>query len=104
MQYAILVAFLLVFSAASFVFADGENADNNSGTSFDAHTDKRLPPVIPGEEVQIGGKRVKVTTTAGPVPVGSPVDLNSDRLKGEDVKEALGNGGIIVDNRPVDAR
>jgi len=31
--------------------------------------DTRLPPVLPGESVERGGKRHKVITTVGPVPV-----------------------------------
>ncbi len=31
--------------------------------------DSRLPPVLPGESVQRGGKRHKVISTVGPVPV-----------------------------------
>lgn len=31
--------------------------------------DSRLPPVLPGESVERGGKRHKVISTAGPVPV-----------------------------------
>ncbi len=104
MRHTILTAFLFILSSVPFVFADGDNLESNTGTAFDTHSDKRLPPVLPGEEVQVGGKRVKVISTSGPVPVGSPTDLNPDRLSGEDIKDALGKGGVIVDNRPADAR
>ena len=36
----------------------------------DASFDIRLPPVLPGEEVSDGEKKIKVWSTAGPVPVG----------------------------------
>lgn len=34
--------------------------------------DKRLPPVLPGQSVEIGGRKMKVWSTSGPVPVGNP--------------------------------
>lgn len=43
----------------------------NAGS--DASFDKRLPPVLPGEEVNDSGKRMKVWSTTGGVPVsGAP--------------------------------
>ena len=38
----------------------------------DASHDKRLPPVYPGEVVQDSGRKLKVWSTSGPVPVNNP--------------------------------
>jgi len=61
--------------------------------------DQRLPPTIPGQEMVVGGKKVKVTSTSGPVPVSQPPEPWKDQHK-ETVKDIFGsNGGVIVDDR-----
>ena len=61
--------------------------------------DKRLPPVIPGQKIEVSGQKMRVWSTSGPVPV-SPVPRpprntpDTGRIQG-------GNGDIsvIVDRR-----
>jgi hypothetical protein len=64
---------------------------SNSGTS--KQYDKRLPPVLPGELVVTEeGERMRVWSSAGPVPVNPPPQP----------QPLAGNGalpGVIVDNR-----
>ena len=42
--------------------------------------DKRLPPVMPGEEVQTENGKIKVWSSSGPVPVNEPtISANTNR-------------------------
>lgn len=62
----------------------------------DASFDKRLPPVLPGEEVSDGKNRMKVWSTSGPVTVGPA----PEPWKGtpEDQRRILGSDvGVIVE-------
>lgn len=63
---SIAVTFFLI---AFPCFADGhkDNPDEQVNTASDASFDKRLPPVLPGEEVNDSGKRMKVWSTSGSV-------------------------------------
>ncbi len=106
------VVFSFVFAVILFpfsAFADGGEEGRSqwietkrpefAGTpGSDASFDKRLPPVLPGETVYDSGKKMKVWSTSGPVPVSqapepwsTPVNLGG-----------IGGGagiGIIVDDR-----
>lgn len=82
------IIFLLLTSAAN---ALAETADSEPNKASDASFDKRLPPVLPGEEVKDSGKKMKVWSTSGPVPVAQPP---------EPWKGTIPPGlGIIVDQR-----
>jgi hypothetical protein len=60
--------------------------------SVPAVEDPRLPPVIPGQEVQAGGgRRVRMISTTGPVVVSSPTPIENDA--------ALAGSHIVVDSR-----
>jgi len=64
----------------------------------DASFDKRLPPVLPGEEVSDGKNRMKMWSTSGPVPVAPAPEpwKESDEVR----NKILGSGiGVIVDQR-----
>jgi len=66
-----------------------------------ASFDKRLPPVIPGENIQHNGRTMKVWSSAGPVPVGQvPAPPAAPQAPGQaQVGGALPNLGVIVDQR-----
>jgi hypothetical protein len=79
-----LILLLGMLSFSSVAYADGEREASEftvqaneipeatpNGAS-DASFDKRLPPVLPGEEVSDGRKKMKVWSTSGPVPVSPP--------------------------------
>lgn len=56
--------------------------------------DPRLPPVIPGEEVVVNGKKIKVWSTSGPIPVSKapqPFD--------EPARDFAVPGSVVVDTR-----
>jgi hypothetical protein len=61
--------------------------------------DPRLPPVIPGQEMDAGGgRRVIITSTAGPVPVATLTPQPAPNVN----QDILGGAGIIVDTRNSD--
>jgi hypothetical protein len=55
--------------------------------------DPRLPPVIPGEEVIRQGKRIRVISTSGPIP------LRERKLERRDSSYRYQPEGVIVDMR-----
>jgi hypothetical protein len=64
----------------------------------DASFDKRLPPVLPGEEVSDGKNRMKMWSTSGPVPVSAAPEPWKESP--EEQRRILGSGvGVIVDRR-----
>ncbi len=87
----LLLAFALVSSASVSLADDGSGEEGYFQTQREPSTpikkvppvelttksvatdlrDSRLPPVLPGESVERGGKRHKVISTVGPVPVAS---------------------------------
>ena len=50
-------------------WVQGNPATRPVNKASDASFDKRLPPVLPGEVVGDSGKKMKVWSTSGPVPV-----------------------------------
>lgn len=100
----ILSAFMLVSSPLSSAFADGEQNGGNGSSIVSEGTktskqlyDKRLPPVIPGQEVQANGKKMNVWSTSGGVPVSQPPQ--PWHAESGDV-HINGNGvGVVVDSR-----
>lgn len=62
--FIILATFVSIPSVRVFAEDQGEiNEPNGSAASFD----KRLPPVIPGEEISDGKHTIKVWSTSGDV-------------------------------------
>lgn len=65
----------------------------------DASFDKRLPPVLPGEELSDSGKTVKVWSSSGPIPdnMHAPTICNSQNGDCADSNAAIGNVDVIID-------
>lgn len=65
--------FLILFLVAPSLHADG--FDRSQATpesqSNSRIEDERLPPLLPGEIVNNGNKKIRVLTTVGPVPVAT---------------------------------
>lgn len=104
------IAVLTMFLATNGVrpaFAGGEGeppaglaADDVAVVGPAASFDNRLPPVIPGEEIRHNGRRTKVWSTSGPVPVGQVPQAPPAPGVGAQTNYGLpANMGIIVDNR-----
>jgi len=101
-----LVTFIVVgvFVAVSLCFADGQGRGYDTSAvpttaatpGSDASFDKRLPPVFPGEEVVDSGKKIKVWSSSGPVPV-NPAPEPFQRESDTKVLDAV--GGVVVDQR-----
>ncbi|MCB0337746.1 MAG: hypothetical protein KDD62_15625 [Bdellovibrionales bacterium] len=96
--------------SAELLFADGEDyparapqIEEPLEPGSDAQFDKRLPPVLPGEEVRDGKRKLKVWSTSGPVPVADePEPWN---VKGEHKRPLNPNSvNVIVDQRDRDMR
>lgn len=68
--------------------ADGE------GTITTPSPEERLPPILPGETVERGGKKLRVITSAGPVVTDPNVELEQDRERIE-----VDDIDVIVDTR-----
>ena len=103
---AIPIIFCLFISASVSARADGvavveESAPVAEGTpnqASDASFDKRLPPVLPGEQVNDSGRKMKVWSTAGPVTVSSapPEPYQENQIRNT---ERIMGGGAIIDRR-----
>ena len=61
----------------------------------DAQFDRRLPPVLPGEEVSDGKNKMKVWSSSGPVPVGRAPEPWADPGKTRISPEV----GVVIDQR-----
>lgn len=77
---------LTILLLISLSYADQDTFDMRAKP--EPTLDPRLPPVLPGEEVERGGKKMKVWSSSGPVYVQ---DLN------QEPREAPEN--VIVDKR-----
>lgn len=92
---------------AAHAVADGTSTQGTakpvSTPGSDASFDKRLPPVLPGEEVSDGNKKIKVWSTSGPVPVGqAPEPWSQDKWHRFDQGRFNRDGApveVIVDQR-----
>jgi len=90
----------LFFSGPLPAFGDGEVADAEQvGTRLQTPTtrqyNERLPPVLPGEEVVTEtGQKMRVWSSAGPVPVNP--QPTSQPLPDS---RSVGGVGVIVDSR-----
>ena len=100
-QSIALLVSVLLFNIGP-VFADGEGrtvSDSNQGANSERINDKRLPALLPGEEVKVGGNKIKVWTTAGEVPVSQPPEPWNKHQDGTHLN-ANGQGiSVIVDDR-----
>jgi hypothetical protein len=114
MKKLVIIFLISIFLFPSQGFSDGEglNTDQRSlgkvlseelpeaeatpNQASDASFDKRLPPVLPGEVVNDSGRKMRVWSTAGPVPVSDAPEPWKEKVGGEesDVQVPL---GVIVD-------
>ena len=93
------------FATSSLVFADqGDNGDDGNDEQDKPTTrqdDDRLPPVLPGEEVVTQtGQKMRVWSSAGPVPMNvqpTPQTLNGGGY-------GYGGPAVIVDGRGFEGR
>lgn len=105
MAYAFRVL-LIILIGSMVAWADGQDQgsqwaappDTTPNQASDASFDKRLPPVLPGETVKDSGKKMKMWSTSGPVPVSQPPEpFQSD---GSNVQgNGLGHVGVVIDGR-----
>jgi hypothetical protein len=111
MRLWLFLSFLLCVHMNS-VFADGERvceaesdcADEQAQPPQDSKRtelpklDRRLPPVLPGQVVEVDGQKIKVWSSAGPVPVSRARRAREEyeRRKYEDL---TGEVDVIVDGR-----
>ena len=74
----------------------GDTAKGASGVAHEsaASFDKRLPPVLPGEEIVRDGKSMKVWSSSGPVVVADAPDPS--HTPGQQLPAGV---GVIVDQR-----
>ncbi len=96
--FGALLLLAVVFAGSDTVLADqagDDSSTSNSPTTLNPTTrqnDPRLPPVMPGEEIVTQtGQKMRVWSSAGPVPVNpqpTPQQLNNGY-----------GGGIIIDGR-----
>ncbi|MCB0331236.1 MAG: hypothetical protein KDD70_16315 [Bdellovibrionales bacterium] len=106
-----LILSILLFSLSTSCFADGmEHPISGRTISTERSStekrvpgeqvDARLPPVIPGQQVQAGGKTHKVISTAGAVPVGAPPQPPQAAVApSNNSQNSLGSISVIVDDR-----
>jgi hypothetical protein len=93
----IFIYSICLFVLVDSVFAEQEAIDKVSKAS-DASFDKRLPPVLPGEEVRDGDKKIKVWSTSGSMsvsevpPVPQAPSVGDNHVKIDEV-------GVVVDQR-----
>ena len=91
-----LIAFGALLLSSAALKADGDNSDSFAAqqpAGSAAQFDKRLPPVLPGEEVKDGKETLKVWSTTGGVPVSQPPE--PWRREARQAPAA----GVIVDRR-----
>ncbi len=89
--FFVLVAFFFPFFTRAFADESAEPTptpiSQRSGVLFD----KRLPPLMPGEEVQTENGKMKVWSSSGPVPMNAPTI--DERINNSDSFD------VIVDKR-----
>jgi hypothetical protein len=71
-----------------------EDPSPGSAASFD----KRLPPTLPGEEIETGGGKIKVWSSSGAVSSGDAPEPG-ERARHEREQILNGGVGVIVDQR-----
>ena len=69
-----------------------------SKRTFVPKLNKRLPPVIPGQVVEVDGQKIKVWSSAGPVPVGNPPEPWRE-YNSRSYLDVPGGVDVIVDDR-----
>lgn len=96
---------ILCGSGTGILRADGQSAPAEAKKVSEAQFDKRLPPVLPGEELSDGKNTMKVWSTTGPVPVAQPPQpWNQNSNQGTVNYGQTGSVGVIIDRRDEYAR
>ena len=90
------VVILVALTSIQIAVAEDTNSNQQGGPSA-VSSDKRLPPVIPGEEIHSGDKVIKVWSTAGSVGSASAT-VNQPPAPTQ--AGASGIGPIIVQVEP----
>lgn len=102
---------LIAILAPNLVRADGESENHEWAAPSQVApkkdsariNDPRLPPLLPGEEVNAGGNTIRMWTTSGPVPVSEAPEPfaapSAPRLGTHHDQSELGDIGVIVDQR-----
>ena len=81
----------------NIAYADGNS--QNGQNSGQIGRDGRLPPVIPGETVELpSGEKMKVWSSTGPVPIATVPTV------GNGYNGGVGDIDVIVDDRHDDRR
>lgn len=90
-----LYIFLIVCSQTSLVFAQDQNNQQAS------QQQESLTPVIPGQRMVIGGKEVRVWSTAGKLPVATlaPVPQAPQASNLSQIQTPIDNTSVIIDRR-----
>ncbi len=106
--FALLFFILSGLIPQQLLAGDGDSGrrviDTDSDRTDKQNFDKRLPPVVPGGEIFLNGKRIRVISTSGPVPVSPPPEAPTAACvpsKEGDCSKSRDNGSIsvIVDER-----
>jgi len=92
MRPLIIIALVCAFS--SIVLADGQQ-EYAPRPTMQPTLDQRLPPVLPGEEVERGGKKMKIWSSAGS-PSSNPAPQAAQAPQAPQI------GSVIVDQRDRD--
>jgi hypothetical protein len=99
MKRSFLLSLLVLVAAWLCAAAQCAQADSSYGSTLQANVptptgkqyDKRLPPVLPGEEIVTeGGRKMRVWSSSGPVPINPP--QQPQQFNG-------GAPGVILDGR-----
>ncbi|WKZ57055.1 MAG: hypothetical protein QY326_10030 [Bdellovibrionota bacterium] len=98
---ALYLLFLLCPLAA---WADGSGADTDPAPAPDeaeaeAANDRRLPPVLPGQVVERGGKKMRVWSSSGSVSTEPAPQPPAAPQQGQSPTPSLDALGVIVDRR-----
>lgn len=102
---ALFLAVIFMFPLRALADGDGEPSSRSrveEQASSSAETspqllDKRLPAVMPGQEVTANGKKMKVWSSSGPVPVSEPPE--PWRRDSGQIHVNESGVGVIVDQR-----
>lgn len=105
----LIIGFIWILVVPPICWADGLGHGRGAGAdrepeatpnqASDASFDKRLPPVLPGETVSDSGGKLRVWSTAGPVPVASAPEPWRDNSALPNGSATNGGIGVIVDQR-----
>jgi hypothetical protein len=101
----VLALTITVFGSSVFVSAE-EHSGKASVKNAQPTADPRLPPLLPGQEVNINGKKMKVWSTSGNLsgttenpPPETLKDSTHGPVKGEDLSVIVDGRGLLPSRR-----